>query len=99
MQLAQLVGYLDEYLRVRDIPDSAEALNGLQVGGRSEVTRVAVGVDPCLEAVGGPAAAGAHLLNVPPGVVRGGLLTPRRPPPRGVPGRLLHDNAPYETDL
>jgi len=43
--LADLVGYLDGYLRIADIPDSAKAWNGLQVEGRREVGKVAVAVD------------------------------------------------------
>lgn len=47
MKLFDLAGYLDDYLRVRDVPDDAEAMNGLQVENGGEVTRVAVAVDAC----------------------------------------------------
>ena len=31
VSLAELVGYLDEYLRIKEVPDEANAVNGLQV--------------------------------------------------------------------
>lgn len=43
--LSDLVAYLDTYLAVADIPDSDNALNGLQVQGAGPVERVAVAVD------------------------------------------------------
>lgn len=47
MKLDALVSYLDGYLRVRDVPDDPEAMNGLQVENAGEVTRVAAAVDGC----------------------------------------------------
>ncbi len=43
MRLRQLVGHLNEFLRVDDIRDNS--LNGLQVGGPDDVSRVAFSVD------------------------------------------------------
>ncbi len=99
MQLAQLVGYLDEYLRVRDIPDSAEALNGLQVGGRSEVTRVAVAVDLCEATVRLAAEHRADFLIVHHGLFWGGLRPLTGPQLRRVAGLLSHDIALYGAHL
>lgn len=45
MKLDELVSYLDSYLRVSEIPDYGNALNGLQVEGSGEVTRLAAAVD------------------------------------------------------
>lgn len=45
MRLDELVAYLDGYLRVSGMPDSANALNGLQVENRGEVTKLGVAVD------------------------------------------------------
>src|SRR5690606_35938882 len=42
----ELVGSLDAYLDVRGIPD--KPLNGRQVAGREEVTKVVAAVDPSL---------------------------------------------------
>lgn len=47
MQLNELVGYLDDYLRVREIPDHPRAFNGLQVFGSRDVTKAALAVDAC----------------------------------------------------
>ena len=43
--LAEVVGFLDEYLGVKDFPDYPNALNGLQVEGAERVARFAVAVD------------------------------------------------------
>src|SRR6266540_2551166 len=64
MDLARLVAYLDDYLRVREVPDAPEALNGLQVANGGEVTRVAAAVDLCEATVGMAAEQGADLLLV-----------------------------------
>lgn len=45
MKTAELVRYLDDYLRTADVPDDGRALNGLQVDGGAEATRVGVAVD------------------------------------------------------
>jgi dinuclear metal center YbgI/SA1388 family protein len=60
-----LVGYLDEYLRIREVPDYPTALNGLQVdAGRSEVRRIAVAVDAVAHTVASAVECGADLLLV-----------------------------------
>ncbi len=45
VSLAEVVAYLDQYLRVRDVPDSAVALNGLQVENRGFVGSIVAAVD------------------------------------------------------
>lgn len=45
MKTAELVRYLDDYLRAAEVPDDSRALNGLQVEGGPEVSRVGVAVD------------------------------------------------------
>src|SRR5467141_3851850 len=99
MQLSQLVGYLDEYLRVREIPDSSEALNGLQVGGRAEVTRVAAAVDLCEATVRLAAEQGVDFLIVHHGLFWGGLQPLTGPRLRRVAGLLSHDIALYGAHL
>jgi dinuclear metal center YbgI/SA1388 family protein len=60
-----LVAYLDDHLRVREIPDYPTALNGLQVdSSRTEVRRIAVAVDGVLHTIQAAVAAGADLLLV-----------------------------------
>jgi dinuclear metal center YbgI/SA1388 family protein len=64
MRLEELTGYLDEYLRVGEIPDYPAALNGLQVAGGDEVERVAFAVDAAQATIDVAVAEGAHLLIV-----------------------------------
>jgi dinuclear metal center YbgI/SA1388 family protein len=45
MRAEELVGYLDGYLRIGEVPDSSHAWNGLQVEGTREVKRLGVAVD------------------------------------------------------
>ena len=74
MRLDELVGYLDDYLRVRDeTADPPEALNGLQVANAGEVTRLAAAVDLCEATIGMAALAGADGLLVHHGLFWGGL--------------------------
>jgi len=73
MKLSELVAWLDDFLRVREIGDSAEALNGLQVENAGEVTRIAVAVDACEAVIGEAARAGADLLLVHHGLFWSGL--------------------------
>lgn len=43
--LEQLHSYLDSYLRIHELPDEPNALNGLQVENSGEVARLVAGVD------------------------------------------------------
>jgi dinuclear metal center YbgI/SA1388 family protein len=43
--LAELVGYLDQYLRVGDVPDERNAVNGLQVENQGLIGRIIAAVD------------------------------------------------------
>jgi dinuclear metal center YbgI/SA1388 family protein len=80
MRLLELVGYLDEYLRVGEVPDSPRALNGLQVENGGEVTRVAAAVDASEAAIHEAIRRGCDLLLVHHGLFWEGLrpLTGRR---------------------
>jgi dinuclear metal center YbgI/SA1388 family protein len=62
MKRDELIAYLDDYLRVKEIEDSSQ--NGLQVEGPEEVTKVAFAVDSCQVAFGQAVANGAQLLIV-----------------------------------
>jgi dinuclear metal center YbgI/SA1388 family protein len=44
-QLAKLTGYLDQYLRIGDIPDETNAVNGLQVENSGEIGAIVAAVD------------------------------------------------------
>lgn len=64
MKTRELSGYLDNLLRVREIRDYPNALNGLQLENPGEVTRVAVAVDACEAVIAGAIGQGADLLIV-----------------------------------
>jgi dinuclear metal center YbgI/SA1388 family protein len=64
MQLTELVEYLDDCLRIREIPDSSRALNGLQVANSGRVERIAVAVDAVQATIDAAIAGGADLLVV-----------------------------------
>ncbi len=65
MDLHELVSWLDDYLRVREVPDFPGALNGLQVesSGRP-VRRVAAAVDAAEATIARALAGGADLVLV-----------------------------------
>lgn len=73
MRLEDLVAYLDDYLRVREVGDSPTALNGLQVENAGQVQHLAVAVDACQASIDQAAARGADLLIVHHGLYWGGL--------------------------
>ena len=72
VSLTRVIQHLDETLRVRDIPDYAGALNGLQLHSPRPVTRVAAAVDASRLAIEGAIADGASLLLVHHGLFWGG---------------------------
>ncbi len=52
VSLQQVASHLDEYLRIREVPDEANAVNGLQVENASgTVRRVVAAVDATLESI------------------------------------------------
>jgi dinuclear metal center YbgI/SA1388 family protein len=71
VRLDELVAYLDAWLRVREVPDDPEAMNGLQVENGGTVTSVAVAVDACEAVITASAARGADLLIVHHGLFWG----------------------------
>lgn len=74
MQLADLAAHLDAQLRVTELPDYANAVNGLQLANRSgRVTRVAAAVDATLPVVRKAVAEKADLLLVHHGLFWSGL--------------------------
>lgn len=61
--LIELVRYLDEYLRIGEIPDSANALNGLEVENASgKISRVVAAVDACQASIDHAASLGTDTL-------------------------------------
>ncbi len=70
--LTDVVSFLDEYLRVREIPDYPGALNGLQVENSGTVTRVVAAVDASLASAQAAGGDGPALLLVHHGLFWGG---------------------------
>jgi dinuclear metal center YbgI/SA1388 family protein len=64
MDLHELCSYLDDYLRIREVPDYPQALNGLQVENAGRVAHVAVAVDATEATARGAVRSGADLLLV-----------------------------------
>jgi dinuclear metal center YbgI/SA1388 family protein len=99
VRLAELVRYLNDYLRVLEVPDYPEALNGLQVENAGEVTRIAAAVDLCEATVQLAAAQGADLLLVHHGLFWGGLKPLVGPRQRRVAALVRHNIAVYSAHL
>lgn len=80
IRLQELTGYLDEYLRVREIPDEANAVNGLQVENSGQVGSIIASVDASQATIDGVIA----------------TLEPGQPPPLVLVhhGLLWEGNAP-----
>ena len=80
LPLATLTGYLDDLLRIREIPDEPNAVNGLQVENAGRVDRLVAAVDASLETIRAIASGGSPLLLVHHGLFWDGNvpLTGRR---------------------
>lgn len=97
--LATIAGYLDELLAIRDIPDYPPALNGIQVGHRGPVTRIAAAVDCSLRTITLAAAEGATLLLVHHGLFWNGLQAIVGPHEARIRALFAHDIALYAAHL
>ena len=71
--LSEITRYMDEYLRIREITDYAEAHNGLQLENGGSVTRVGAAVDACSYTIDAAAERGVDLLLVHHGLFWGGV--------------------------
>jgi dinuclear metal center YbgI/SA1388 family protein len=99
VHLTELVSYLDDYLRVQEVPDYPEALNGLQVENAGAVNCIGAAVDLCEATVQLAAAQGADLLLVHHGLFWGGLRPLVGPRQRRVAGLVRHNIAVYSAHL
>lgn len=64
--LAEIVAYLDEYLRVREVPDERNAVNGLQVENRGMVGSLVAAVDASQATIGSVAAQAGEATDAAP---------------------------------
>jgi len=71
LEARDVVNYLDQYLRIREIPD--KSLNGLQVQGKKEVRKIGLAVDACMQVFKQAREAGVDMLIVHHGLFWGAL--------------------------
>jgi dinuclear metal center YbgI/SA1388 family protein len=97
--IERIVPALDALLRIDAIPDYPPALNGLQVGHRGPVTRIAAAVDCSLRTIELAAADGANLLLVHHGLFWNGLQAITGMHERRVRALFAGDMALYSAHL
>lgn len=102
--LAEVCGYLDDYLRIREVPDEAGAVNGLQVENRGSVGGIIAAVDASQESIDGAVAAGARFNAPPLLLVHHGLFWDGNIPVTGrryrrIGALLRHDVALYSAHI
>src|SRR5947207_9361651 len=82
--LSQIVSYTDDHLRIREIDDWANALNGLQIENSGAVTKIGAAVDASTRTIDLAISRGVNLL-----IVHHGLFWPGLQPITGGRRRLL----------
>lgn len=94
-----IAAYCDELLATASTPDYPPALNGLQVGHRGPVVRLAAAVDASLRTVTMAAEVGANLLLVHHGLFWNGLRPVVGPHAERLRTLFAHDIAVYSAHL
>ena len=98
--LREVVAYLDEYLRIREVPDYEGALNGLQVENAGSIDRIVAAVDASQATIDGVAReGGSPLLLVHHGLFFDGNLPVTGRRYRRLSALLAHDIAVYSSHL
>lgn len=97
--LTDIAAYLDERLAIATTPDYPPAVNGVQVGHRGPVTRIAAAVDASQRTIAMAAAAGANLLLVHHGLFWSGLRPLTGPHETRIRTLFAHDIAVYSAHL
>ena len=90
--LSKIVAYLDRYLRIREIQDWPNALNGLQIENSGRVTRIGAAVDVSSRVLGKAAKKNIDLL-----IVHHGLFWPGLRPVTGALHRQIR--LAFEKDI
>jgi dinuclear metal center YbgI/SA1388 family protein len=97
--LDKIIDYADKYLRIREIADSDNALNGLQVENSGRITRIAAAVDVSTRVLRAAASQEANLLIVHHGLFWPGLQPITQALHRQLQIALEHDIAIYGAHL
>jgi dinuclear metal center YbgI/SA1388 family protein len=97
--LAQLVAFLDQELRVAEIPDYPGAVNGLQLENSGQVPRVVAAVDASLGVIEAAASEGPGLLLVHHGIFWQGVQPFTGPVFRKLKTAIQADLAIYSSHL
>ena len=97
--LQEIVKYCDAYLRIGEIQDYENALNGLQVENSGAIKKLAAAVDVSTRSLEGAAKEGANLLIVHHGMFWPGLRTVTKALYRELRFALENDIAIYSSHL
>lgn len=99
LTLSKVTTHLDQYLRVKDVTDWPQAMNGLQIQNSGRVSKIGAAVDACEFTIDAAAKAGVDFL-----LVHHGLFWSGAQPVTGAHQRRLkiafdHDLAVYSAHL
>ncbi|MDQ6861662.1 MAG: Nif3-like dinuclear metal center hexameric protein [Verrucomicrobiota bacterium] len=97
--LTEVVRYTDEYLRIDEIPDWPNAVNGLQFENSGEVRKIGAAVDASLRTFTAAADAGVDFLVLHHGLFWPGLRPITGPMRRQLGVLFEHDMAVYSAHL
>lgn len=97
--LSEIAQYMDDLLRIAEIPDYPNALNGIQVESSDDIVRIAAAVDARERTIHDAIAAGANLLLVHHGLFWSGLEPLRGPAFRRVHALITGRVALYSSHL
>ena len=73
MDILQLSHYLDNLLDIKEIKDSSNAMNGLQVQNTGDIKKVGLAVDLCMATIEKAVAAECNMMFVHHGILWGGV--------------------------
>ena len=97
--VTEIATYLDQHLRIADVPDYPPALNGLQLSHAGPVRRIAAAVDTSVRTIEATIEAGANLLLVHHGLFWAGLQRIDGHHYERLRQLLAHDIAVYSAHL
>ena len=97
--ISEIAQYLDDLLRITEIPDYSNAVNGVQVDSDADIVRIAAAVDARERTIREAVAAGANLLLVHHGLFWGGVRPLRGPALRRIDALLTGRLALYSAHL